>query len=528
MEQVPDDWTPVEKGLWEAVRHGTVYDLRSGDDALDDPMHAGEWGPGRTVRAEVVAALLLDGPPPVSGRVASLRMSGVHVSGSLVLAGGAIQHYVELYDCRFEHKILLSEAHAGTLRLIRCLIPRLEASRLVTEGDLHLARCVVPGGVRLTDAKIGTDLMLNQAKFGGDRHGRAFAADGLSVNQDVEAERMESDGEVSLRTARIGGRLSLRGAQLRGAPGSPNARNVLNLARINVGHTLYLSGSADASWMDSRTVYGYGYGEPTPPGSPVTPFRAYGGVRLADGRFENACLITDAEFHLGPGQELSMRRIQAPELRFSCRKAPTGHVSLSRARIGNLVDRPGAWPEAGQVGLNGFTYESLRPDGHFSVQERIEWLEKSLSEYQPEPYEQLAAALRRDGSDEDAREVLHAKQRRRRRSLPLPGRLWGLVQDFAVGYGYRPGRAAWWLMLAWALGSLYFSRHEPAPLKADEKPHWNAVLYALSQLLPIVDLGQQGWSPAGPSQWVAAGLVIVGWILATTVAAGATRMLQRG
>ncbi|MEU6235726.1 oxidoreductase [Kitasatospora sp. NPDC047058] len=524
-EGAPQDWSPTEQALWEAFRQGDVYDLRSGDAGQDDPFGDAVWGPARTVRAEVLARLLLAGPAAAPGRVASLRLTGVLVTGALNLAGGTIAQYVELHDCRFEHKVLISEAEAGTMRFVTCLIPRIEASRLATSGDLHLARCRIPQGIRLTDARIGTDLLLNQAVLGGDRFGRALSADGMAIHQDFEADRLESHGEVSLRTARIGGRLSLRGAQLRAVPGN---RNALNAVRITVGHTLYLSGSADGGWYGSQTYYGSGYGEIPPPGSPSTPFRAHGQVRLSDGRFENACLLSDAEFHLEPGDEVALRRIQTPELRFTCRFPNDGTVSLSRARVGNLVDAPGAWPSDRQLSLTGFQYDCLRPAAPFTVRQRIDWLERSSVEFQPESYEQLAAALRRDGADDDAREVLYAKQRRRRRTLPLPARLWGRVQDVTVGYGFRPGRAALWLLLAWALGSSYFAAHQPEPLKADERPHWDPVLYALGQLLPLVDLGQQGWNPGGFSRWVAAGLVIVGWVLATTVAAGATRMLQRG
>ncbi|MBD0673459.1 oxidoreductase [Streptomyces sp. CBMA156] len=524
-ERAPEGWNGVERRLWEAYRQGEILDLRTGEAETDDPFGDAVWGPDRTVRAEVLAHLLLAGPAPAPGKVASLRLSGVLVTGALKLAGATIDRYVEVHDCRFEQKILVSEAAAPTLRFVRCLIPRLEASRLSTTGDLHLARCRVPGGIRLTDARIGTDLLLNQTVIGGDRHARALSADGIAVNQDFEAERLETTGELSIRTARIGGRLSLRGAQLRAIP--QKNRICLNAVRISVGHTLYLTGSADLGWVGSRGYYGSGYGEYPPPDGPVTPFRAFGRVRLSDSRFEGACLIS-GEFHLEGDDELALSRIHTPELRFSCKFRPTGTVSLSRARIGNLVDEPQAWPLGRHLRLTGFVYENLRPITPFTVRQRIAWLEGSSVDFQPESYEQLAAALRRDGADDDAREVLYAKQRRRRRTLPLPARVWGAVQDATVGYGYRPGRAGLWLLLAWFLGSLWFATHPLEPLKADERPHWNPVLYTLNQLLPIVDLGQGGWNPGGLTQWISAGLVVVGWLLASTVVAGATRMLQRG
>ncbi|MER5640905.1 oxidoreductase [Kitasatospora sp. NPDC002227] len=527
VSEAPDDLNEAERRLWRAFCQGEVLDLSSGGDEVDDILAGPDWPEERVVRAEVLAMLLLGSPTPAPGRVTSLRLTGAYVSGHLNLAGGVVPHYVELRHCRFERKILMSEARVGTFRLVSCLIPRLEASRLVTEGDLHLPRCVIPGGVRLTDARIGTDLLVNQMILGCDSFGRAFAGDGLTVHQDVEAERIEAHGEFAMRSARIGGRLTFRGSQLY-APAPRTDRNCLNLARITVGNTLYLAGSLDGGWTTSRTIYGYGYGGYLPDETSTTPMRAYGGVRLVDARFEAACVINRVEFHLGPEQELSLRRIKTPELRFTCPAPTDGKVSFSRAQIGNLVDAPESWPRNGRVGLTGFTYESLRSEVPFTVEQRIDWLNDALRDYHPEPYEQLAATLRGAGRDEDAREVLYAKQRRRRSTLPLPGRIWGRLQDATVGYGYRPGRAAAWLALAWALGGIYFRGHQPPPLKADEIPTWDPWLYSLSKVIPLVNLGQDGWNPHDSGQWVATALVVAGWVLATTVVAGATRMLQRG
>lgn len=47
--------------------------------------------------------------------------------------------------------------------------------------------------------------------------------------------------------------------------------------------------------------------------------------------------------------------------------------------------------------------------------------------------------------------------------------------------------------------------------------------------MPVINLGQDGyWRMEGGWQWAAAALVLLGWILATTVAAGASRLLRRG
>jgi hypothetical protein len=514
--QPPQDWTPVEQGLWEAYRLGEWYDLRTGIPERDDPAADRFWGPDRTVRAESIARLLLDGPPAVSGRVACVKLSGAQISGELQLSGGNVVPYVELRDCRFEQVVMLSECQFTTVRMVHCAIPRLEAARLHTTGDLHLPQCTVEGGIRLTDAHIGTDLLLNQLTVRRDRHGRAIAADGLNVAQDVEAELIEATGEISLRSARIGGRLSLRGSVLH----NPYGRYALNAARVQVEHTLYLSAGYLGSGQSSGTP---------PNGVRTRHFTCEGGLRLDDGRFGNAVIIHQARFRLTGSQQLSLRRVQTPELRLTLDEPPTGTISLAGARVGNLTDAQTCWPETAGVDLTGFTYGSLSPEGPFPLRERIAWLAAATPEYSPEPYEHLAAALRVSGEDSDAREVLLAKQRRRRETLPLAGKLWGYLQDVTVGYGYRAGRAALWMAVLWAIGATFFRAHPPPPLKAGEAPHWSAALYALDLLLPVIDLGQDSaWRPAGGEQWAAAVLVVLGWVLATTVAAGASRLLRRG
>ena len=137
--------------------------------------------------------------------------------------------------------------------------------------------------------------------------------------------------------------------------------------------------------------------------------------------------------------------------------------------------------------------------------------------------------LRNSGEDADAREVLLAKHRRRRETLPLAAKMWGYLQDWTVAYGYRPGRAALWMAVLWAAGAVAFSRYDPAAINGNEHPQWNAALFALDLLIPVINLGQEGyWKLYDGWQWVATALILLGWILATTVAAGASRLLRRG
>ncbi|MEV6196486.1 oxidoreductase [Streptomyces sp. NPDC051920] len=515
---LPDELTAAEAGMWQAFRNGSVYDLRSGDTAVDDPHGGHPWGPERSVRARIVAWLLLDGPPALQGRVASLKLSGVRITGVLDLAGGAVVPYVEMKGCRFEKEVLLPESRFTTLRLVDCAVPRLEAARLHTEGDLHLPRCHFHNGVRLTDAHIGTDLLLNQAVVYRDRRGHSITGDGMTVGQDLQAEMLESHGELSLRGAMVGVSLSLRGSRL----SNPYTRLALNAPQLTVNRTLYMTPAGLGNPLATS-------GTTPARGTLVQRFECQGGIRLDDGRFGDAVDFDRARFTFDDDQELSLLRVQTPELRFLGERPERGKVVLSGARIVNLVDRASSWPGPGSLHMGGFTYENLVPQGAFPLTRRLEWVAAATAEYAPEPYERLAAVLRDSGEDEDAREVLLAKQRRRRETLPPAAKLWGYAQDWTVAYGYRPGRAALWMAVLWAATSIAFAHADHRPVNTDGHPAWSASLYALDLLLPVIDLGQAGfWQLRGGWQWLAAVVVLLGWVLATTVAAGATRLLRRG
>jgi hypothetical protein len=77
-------------------------------------------------------------------------------------------------------------------------------------------------------------------------------------------------------------------------------------------------------------------------------------------------------------------------------------------------------------------------------------------------------------------------------------------------------------------GSIVFHAAPPPPLQHGGTPHFNAVIYTLDLLLPVVDLGQKhAFNPAGAEQWLSYVLIAAGWLLATTIAAGVARVLSR-
>lgn len=92
-------------------------------------------------------------------------------------------------------------------------------------------------------------------------------------------------------------------------------------------------------------------------------------------------------------------------------------VDLRHARVETLRDAPDRRPA--QLLLDGATYTALEPGG--AARNRLNWLDLDPAGYRPQPYEHLARLFRQIGHEADARTVLLARERRRRRQLSPAG-----------------------------------------------------------------------------------------------------------
>jgi hypothetical protein len=480
----PIDLSPVERRVWRAFPTGTPLDLRDGDD---DPEHGGGWGASRTLRASVLRKLLLR--PPVDGELAALRVNGARITGRLDLRYATIAHPVRLSGCRFDEEPELYGAHLRQLNLSRSFLPGLVAQTIRMDGVLRLTECRVPGQLRLGGARLSGALFLERARLGEDGAPEEVLHLNHSViEDDVWAPGLEARGQIRLNGATVAGMVNLREAVLL----TPGGR-AFDGENLTVGSDVVATGAR----VD---------GEVSVRGAAIPGLLVLTQARLSDA----TCALRATSAVIG---EVWLREARVD-----------GTANLLRGRFGLLHAAPDAF--GGTVWLDGLTYGLLTP--RLPAKARIATLERDEEGYVPHAYEQLAASYRQAGDDRAARNVLLAKQRRHRSTRPRYARLWGYLQDVTVGYGFRPLWAAAWLAGLLAVGTAVFGPHPPAPLKADEHPPFNALFYTLDLLLPIIDFGQEkAFKPAGWHQWLAYGLVIAGWVLATTIAAGITRTLSR-
>ncbi|MFJ4682223.1 membrane-associated oxidoreductase [Streptomyces sp. NPDC088789] len=500
--------TPAERRVWRAFPRGETVDFRTAGDGSaggadgtggeggteGEGGTGGEggaaWGPERTLRASVVKALLISGPQ-VEGEVPALRVCGARVTGPLDLTHAVIDTPVRLSHCHFTDPPEFYGAQLRRLSLRGSSLPALDLGSVRIEGVLQLSECRMRGRIQLAGAQIAGALFLARAELTTqDPTKAALRLDGATVGEDIWAPGVRATGEIRLNGATVNGSVDLSDARLDPAEGL-----ALDAQKATVEGDMLLKRARIRGWIGLR-------------GARVTGRLDLSYVDLAK-----------------PGAAV-LRANNATVGQLWLRKGPPvdGRISLRHTQIDVLFLEPEKVP--GTVYLESLVYTSLIPNE--PAARRLPLVERDGDGYVPYAYEQLTAAYRRNGDEDSARRVQLAKQRRHRATLAWYGRAWGHVQDAAVGYGFRPLRACGWLLSLLVIGTVAFTVHRPRPLKPAEAPEFDPFFYTLDLLLPVISFGQEpAFAPDGVFQKLSYVLVLAGWILASTVIAGVTRVVNR-
>jgi hypothetical protein len=548
-----------------AVEERIIAELSSGHfDRIGDGSRPLEGVPERAVRGPLLRFLILGGDGALRVHEKGLRISGAFVSDVLDLEGCRIERDLGLKDCLFEMVPVLRSAVVDNLYLDGASLPGLQADRLEARGGVFLRGAEIRGPVTLEGARLGGPLECDGATIG-SANDVAVNARSLEARDGVRLRGATVQGGVNLENARLGGDMDAAGAtidrpdqaafngdgmegrgdfSLRGASVSGEVRALG--ARFGgdfdcTGATLVRPGATALS-LDRATFEGAFFLR--------QGARIDGALDLTAARF--GAIDDDRDSWPGPGDLLLNR-------------------CLYGAFIGGPVDA------------------RSRLDW-LSRQDPERWGE----DFWPQPYEHLSTVLREMGHDEDARAVLIAKERlqrrarrRRARSPALRGLLAakdGLLA-VTVRYGRQPLVAFLWIILFWLCGVAVFGwgeghgtfkpnspvvlrsldwtmcgvgrsetrflpslerevagRAEPGQNQLDcfrlqpeasSYPEFNAFMYSLDTLLPVLEIGQKEyWRPdtADPrGVWVLNYYYfqsMVGWALSLLAIAGFSGLVK--
>ena len=435
--------------------------------------------------ARIAASVSFDGARLTNPGGQALSAGGVVVGGGVHLANGLESvGEVRLVGAQLPATLKLTGATLSNPGAVAVNLDR------ATIGVCHGAGLTAAGRFSFVGAHIASGLDLAGARIDGTGE-RSIAGDGAAVDGMLALSELRARGELSLRSIRVGRAVMMIGAELEN-DGDIACR--LSGAEI-AGDVICLRTSVA------------------------------GGLRMTGGRIAGRLNLEQVRIVNEGGVAISARALQAGQLLLAPAEPIRGLVDFGHARIEVYRDDPDSWPD--ELSIDGMTYQALEP--RLPARDRLRWLARDPGGPQSQPYEHLAAHYVRIGQPEEARTVWYIRERVQRREAAPLAKFWGVVQDVMLGYGYRPWRALAWLGLLLIIGSVTFDLQRPAAIQPGTAPHFNPVVYTLDLLLPLVDLGlKHAFNPSGAGQWLSYVLVAAGWVLVTTVAAAAARVLRRG
>ncbi len=493
------------------------------------------------IRPEFLRYLILGGCDECPVDTRGIWLEGAYISGGLDLNYVSTSAVLSLFACKFQSPLYLQQSKFHLLVLSDSAFSGLHAQGIAVQdsvlmngaqitGSVDIAGATIGGQLSLVGAKISTQSRFAISAHSADIRGGIFLHPRTEEEQDKVTAPFSATGEIYLVSAKLGG-LFAENTKLTGLANSKS----LTARNMSVNGDVKLGGCI-----------------------------ATGEVKLAGSQIAGDLSCAGATFQNANGHAFNGQRMRVDQS-FIWKKVdnPQGKVSLNGAHVGELDDDPANWPDAGNLHLDGFTYDRIR--GKVSTSPaRKEWLlNGSLykDQFFPQPYTQYAKFLRDTGHDAQSRKVLLTRERMVRRYerkefgplLRAWRYFWDGLQLVVVGHGHAPFWSLGWLALlivlatipahkTWEEGSfapnsspvlisqgwqrLQASAPNPAQVwsgdtepagwsPAPRDPSWsmtapgrdwetfNRYAYAADIVIPLINFGQtEAWAPStARGQW---------------------------
>jgi hypothetical protein len=286
------------------------------DNPANDPRQGEDWGPERSVRADLLRWLYTE--PEVSRRIdpSGVGIAGARITGTLDLSYVKADTPITLVRCYIPDGIDLAFSHLQTFEVRGSSTGPISADLSELAGDLSI-RFGTHGPLSFFRSRIGGNLDCTGGTFLGSGRPTVNGVESTIAGDAVFHDGFTTDGVVDFRLARVGQSLSFHGAVFSGA-----AETGLNAERAVIGGSLYWvaiqhtprtqldleNTKADALWDDEAswpapgmlTIDGFVYSEIAggppdaaarlrwlklqPPGYRPQPYRQLATVLRASGR----------------------------------------------------------------------------------------------------------------------------------------------------------------------------------------------------------------------------------------------------
>jgi len=242
----------------------------------------------------------------------------------------------------------------------------------------------------------------------------------------------------------------------------------VNLDNAHVGGQLQLSGSKVTGQLDcySLQVEQQAAMENAEFGGPVNCRNAKirGNLNLDGSRFQNDVDLLGGDI----GGELGLASAQWSE---------GATLVLRNARVATLPALTESW--APRLDLDGFTYRSVGAAGGYES-----WFRRKLGPYAPQPYDQLASVVERQGQGTLATAIRYSGHERERAEAQGARWAWLTTLKWVIGYGHYPHWAIFWAIGLVAVGAIVLRVSGEGPRNGMPI----GLAYSFDMLLPIIRL----------------------------------------
>ena len=469
--------------------------------------------------ADISCILNLQGAKIDANQSVALRGEDIRVGHNILAEGCHIKGIFQVRDAVVGGSVVFSDSQLENPNKYAFIGRRLRVDGRIDMTDNFCAK----GTVSLADASIGTTFSFDDGKFSEASDRPCLDASGLQVQGDMLGSRATVNGLLNAAALRCAGDVRMADAVLEGVPAyEASLGSSIDQRKGGTwrGISLRMTGAVIGGDLDLRGA---------------TLQRS---LVLTKAAVTRSILLTNASLNGSGEGALIADGVTGNTLTLRFRTSPTGAINLTSAHISTLSDGNTSWPVAAPIQIDGFKYERL--DSNLDAAERLEWLIKATANYMPQPYEQLASYYVANGNPDEARNIRFESIKRSYQTRAPLARLWGNLQNWTLGFGYRPLRAAVIFIVLWLMGSFWFAVgvgpcirfgvrwSNLCPDSLTGHPTWNPFIYSFDLLLPIVNLGfKTDWDPTGISRIVSLGLIASGWVLTTTIVAALGRSLRR-
>lgn len=498
-----------------------------------------------------------------------LQVASAIIDGDVDLDSSDIRHNLIFDDCVLTKGIHFESAKICTVRILDSTVNGpLVFENAVVHGDIDLSRGFTTASyVSAYGAQVSGDVLMKGAQLLGEHLAFSLSLNIADIKGIVNCSNLTCNGPVLILGAKVGYEFLGDGAKFNSTVtmagttigvnlnlvnvhstlpetvdqlSNPNIVGI-DLSRVNVGGSVYLSGSNLQVRPTSLSLQGAVIAGDV---FLTADLQASGAINMSETRLKQAVYAENSKLvdlrtndaQLGKLMVLASEitgletnGAQIGEFGWAGIINPTrATLNLSNTHIKTFKDEQNSWPSAGHLKIIGLVYDDIElkvPKDRTSASiqskhsgndpdDRIAWLHLQNREDQvaSQPWMQLAQYVQNVGNPAGAKKVLYTMKRIQAWSESYLTGFKSSVPDYI---GENPWRITYFIGVLWLFGSVIFWRARRmnekamAPREKDayddfsrndtrpsQLPPFNPIVYTLENVLPVVKFGQDdAWAP---------------------------------